>query len=167
MTAGVGSLMQRSAVIACSVLESVLWWQVNAVRRPIVEGAICLIVEDCRAAVVQNVLGRLDHFEHRALFRGPFGNAFDLLCVENGVNAMNQSIAATGVNLGRVSIAVIGANRFRSRIASGFHLPELNLRFLLSLANLPRLSGCLSVGHPAGISVTATEARRHEVNRVA
>src|SRR5438128_358582 len=94
MATGVGSLMQRSAVIACSVLEGVLWGQVDAVRRPMVESAICLIVEDCRTAVVQNVLGRLDHFEHRPLVRGPFGNAFDLLSIENRVNAMNEPICA-------------------------------------------------------------------------
>src|SRR5713226_7740693 len=169
MTAGVGSLMQRSAVIACSVLEGVLWGQVNAVRRPIVEGAICLVVEDCRAAVAQNVLSRLDHFEYCPLFRGPFGNAFDLLSVEDGVNAMNESIAATRIKLvGRlVSVGVIGANWFRPRVASGFHLPEFNLGPLLSLAHLPRHFRCLPVRHPARISVAATEGRRHEVNRVA
>src|SRR5215475_2576251 len=121
--------MQRGPVIGCSVLEGVLWWQVNGVRRPIVERAICLIVEDCRAAVVQNLLGRLDHIEHRRLARGPFGDAFDLLCVEDGVHAMNESIAAilAGLIRGLVSIAVIGTNWLRSRVASGSNLPELNL----------------------------------------
>src|SRR5260370_41095425 len=124
--------------IGCGVLEGVLWGQVNAVRRPVVERAICLIVEDCRAAVVQNVLACLDHFEHRPLFRGPFGNAFDLLCVEDGIDAMNESISATVIRLvgGLVSIAVIGANWFRSRVASGFHLPELHVRYFLSLSHL-------------------------------
>jgi len=36
---------------------------VNTVRRPIVEGTICLIVEYSGATVVQDVLARLDHFE--------------------------------------------------------------------------------------------------------
>src|SRR5882762_7989245 len=82
---------------------------------------------------------------------------------------MNESISATLVRLvgGFVSIAVSGTNWFRSRVASDFHVPELNLRSFLSLANLPRKPSCLSVRHPAGIPVTATEARRHEVNRVA
>src|SRR5260370_30861080 len=134
-----------------------------------VESAIRLIVEDCRAAVVQNVLGHLNHFKHRPLFRGQFGNAFDLLCVEDGVHAMNESSAAAFVTLvGRlVSIALIGANWFRSRVACGVHLPELNLRSLLSLANLPRQTGCLPVRHPAWIPVPAEKARRHEVNRIA
>src|SRR5438128_897349 len=161
--------MQRSAVVACCVLESVLWGQVNAVRRPTVEGAIRLIVVDCRAGILQNMLGRFDHVEYRPLIRGPFGNAFNLLCVEDGVHAMNESISATRVRLvgGFVSIAVTGTNWFRSRVASGFHLPELNLRALLSLANLPRQRSCLPVRHPAGITVSATEAHRHEVDRVA
>src|SRR5260370_30620255 len=122
--------------IGCGVLEGVLWGQVNAVRRPVVERAICLIVEDCRAAVVQNLLGCLDHFEHRPLFRGPFGNAFDLLCVEDGIDAMNESISATLVRLvgGLVSLALSGANWFRPRLAFGFPLPQLKLGSFLSFS---------------------------------
>src|SRR4249920_1040774 len=132
--------MQCSAVIACSVLEGVLWGQVNAVRRPIVVRTIRLIVEDCRPAVVQNVLGSLYHFEHPPLFRGPFGNAVDLLCVEDGVDTMNESISPTLIRLvgGLTPIALSGTNWFRSRVTAGFHLPKLNLGSLLSLANLPR-----------------------------
>src|SRR5438045_2030151 len=130
MAAIVSELVQRRAVVASGVLESVLWRQMNAVSQPIVESAIRLIVEDCRAGVLQNLLSSIDHFEHRPLFRGPFGNAFDLLCVEDGVHAMNETIAAARVKLlGRLlSIAASGTNWFRSRVASGFHLPELNLR---------------------------------------
>src|SRR5437879_3609077 len=130
-----------------------LWGQVNAVRRPMVKSAICLIVEDCRAGVFQDLLGGLDHCEYRPLVRGPFGNAFDLLGVEDGINAMNESVSSILVVIirGLVSLAVSGANWFRSRVGCAFHLPELNLRSLLSLANLPRQTGCLSVRHPAGV----------------
>src|SRR5580693_2067506 len=81
---------------------------------------------------------------------------------------MNQSTSATRVKLvgGLVSIAVIGANWFRSHVACVFHLPELNLGSLLSLAHLPRQGRGLSVRHPARVPVTAAEACRHEVNRV-
>jgi hypothetical protein len=53
---------------------------------------------------------------------------------------MNESISPTRVNLvGRsVSVAVVRANWFRSCVAFCFDLPELNLRSLFSLANLPR-----------------------------
>src|SRR5262249_8754914 len=139
-------------------LEGVLWRQMNAVRRPIVESAICLIVADSRTAVVQNPLRSFDNFEYCPLFWGPFRNAFDLLCVEDGVHAMNKSMAAICVKLvgGLVSIAVIGANWFRCRTTSGFHLPELNLGSLLSLPNLPRQGRGLSVRHPTRIRVAAT-----------
>jgi hypothetical protein len=105
-----------------------------------VESAIGLIVADCRARVLQNLLGRFDHFEYRPLGWGPFENSFDLLCVEDGINAMNESISSILVMLipGLVPIAVSGANWFRFCVASGFHLPEFNLRSPLSLANLPR-----------------------------
>jgi hypothetical protein len=90
----------------------------NAVCQPIVESAIRLIVEDCRAGVVQNPLSRLDHLEHCPRVRGPFGNAFNLLCVEDGIDTMNEVIAVSVIRLaGRlVSIAVFGANYFRSRV---------------------------------------------------
>src|SRR5262249_24866576 len=106
-----GKFVKRGTVKARCVTESFLWGQVYAVRQPIVESAIRLIVEDSRVGILQDLLGRLDHFEHRPIARGPFGNAFDLLCVENGINAMNESISAIFVRLvGLASIAAPGAN---------------------------------------------------------
>src|ERR1051326_8773418 len=139
--------MQGGAVIACSLLESVFRRQMNAVCQPIVESAIRLIVEDCCAGVVQNLLSRLDHLEHCPCVRSPFGNAFNLLCVEDGIDTMNEAIAVSLVRLASrlVSIAVSGANCIRSRVRGGLRLPEFNLCSLLSFANLPPEDRCLSV----------------------
>src|SRR5215469_18343763 len=96
-----GKFMQCSAVVACGVLEGLLWWQVNGVRHPIVESEICLIVENGRAGIPQNSFTRLDHFEQGPLLPGPRRNAFDLLCVEHGVDTVNQSVSARLVRLVR------------------------------------------------------------------
>jgi hypothetical protein len=62
----------------------------NAVRCPAVESAVRLVVADLGAGVLQDLLTGLGSLEWRVLPGFICRNPVDLLCIENGVHAMDE-----------------------------------------------------------------------------
>jgi hypothetical protein len=151
--------VERRSVIARRVFERLAWRQVDAVAAGTVEGAIHLVVADLRAGVGQDALTGLSRLEcavNSGLVRR---DAIDLFGIEDGVDAVDQARLLT--------VRLVFALRVAVAFSGFLHLPELDLRALLALSDLPALLGSLAVGHPSRVLESASDLRRHQVNRIA
>ena len=130
----------------------------------VVKGAIGLVVVNGSGGIPQYTLPGFSNFKGGVNLGFVLRNAFDLLGIEDGVNAMDLLVGLRSRRglIGRgVAPRCIGA-----RIRSG-EIPKLDLRPLLSFANLPAVFGGLPIRHPPRIGVAVLHSYRKQVQGVA
>src|SRR5437867_7849255 len=136
-------LMKGGPEIVTRRFEGRPWREVNAVGQTGVEGAIGLVMTDPGAAVSQNSFPRLQSLPLLAHTRGMSRNPVDLTSVEDGVNAVEETITAGiwGVVPGFLAGCEPGLGE----------LPKFNLCAFFAPSHLPFIFLGLSVGKPARV----------------
>src|SRR5665213_915279 len=82
--------VKSSAVIARRVVKQLAERKMDGVGGTRIESAVSLIVRDLRARVPKDLLAGFDGGESGISFRLRRGNSINLLCVEYGVDAMDE-----------------------------------------------------------------------------
>src|SRR5438034_4306200 len=141
----VRELMKGGPVIVPRCFEGRLWWKMNCVGQTVVEGALGLVMTDPGAAVAQQGLSSLGDLPLLAHTRRMSRNPVDLTSVEDGVNAVEETITAGiwGVVPGFLAGCELGLGE----------LPKFNLCAFFAPSHLPFIFLGLSAGKPARVFV--------------
>src|SRR5438552_10066876 len=143
-------LMKGGPVIVPRRFEGRLWWKMNCVGQTVVEGALGLVMTDPGAAVAQQGLSSLGDLPLLAHTRGMSRNPVDLTSVEDGVNAIEETITA-GVRTVVSGFLVLRGPRIGE-------LPKFNLGAFFAPSHLPFVFLGLAVGKPARVLVAVAHS---------
>ena len=92
MSRPVRQFVERRSVIRTRVFEGVFGREVDAVALSVVERAVCLIMSDSGTATAENAFACFYNFEWFRWFGGMRWDAVNLACIEDGVDAVNQTV---------------------------------------------------------------------------
>src|SRR6266516_1090120 len=131
----------------------------NGVGQTVVEGAIGLIMTDPGSAIAYQGFSSFGDLPLLAHTRHMSRNPIDLTSVEDGVDAVEETITAGiwGVVPGFLS----------GRRASIGELPKFNLGAFLAPSNLPFVFLGLVVGQPARVFIALAHPYHHQMDGVA
>src|SRR5690349_9481768 len=91
-----GQLVKRRPVVVRRGPEGVLRRQMDGILRSAVEGAVRLVMSDPGTGIGEDLLAGLGHVPLVALAGLVGWNSVHLLCVENGIDAVNGGVSRMG-----------------------------------------------------------------------
>ena len=86
-----GKFMKGGPIVRGSIFERFLGRKMNRILGAVVESAIRLVVEQLRPGLLNDFFARVRNLKRRALFFLESRDALNLRCIENGVDAPDQT----------------------------------------------------------------------------